>query len=131
MKKLLKNKNSKIAGLIILVVGIVAGIVLIQQSQDIRERASDCLSDGSSCTANGCPGLCGPCTDGLCCADIADDCPAIDKGCKPPRYLQNGKCIGSPGKGILVGQYISKNKCKTDDDCAEGKHCLMGIVCVK
>lgn len=120
--------------------GIVAGILLVRQSQDIREMASgdECSPEGSQCIANRCLGYCGLSAGAgttLVCIDAADDCPpnyiVTDGDCKPPRYLQNGRCIGNSGRGGSVSQYINKNKCKTDDDCAQGKHCFMGILCVK
>lgn len=71
-----------ILGILLLVGGVGAGVFVTQQSQDVRERASEpispryaptqCQQVGAACqTSVNCPGVCG---SDFTCNDIADTC---------------------------------------------------------
>lgn len=146
MFKTLKGKKNKklwqLVGLVILVAGIFAGVLLVKQSQDIRERAGRGCAPGERCTRDdGCPGICEINNK---CEDIADDCvprkdepsdagdeggddgdggsdgapaPCNTETCPAPKYCQNGRCIGR------TGGYGNHPKCDAENPCEEGKGC--------
>jgi hypothetical protein len=142
-----KKKHYKLLGLVILTAGVVAGILLVRQSQDIREKAGnhfeDCTYVGQLCSSitSGCPGHCRKNSVGtLYCSIPASqpngsctisgvDC-ETDVHCLNGRKCQNGKCVGNPNKGTLVKQYIDENKCKTDSDCKSGYFCSILKACI-
>ncbi|HLD92347.1 MAG TPA: hypothetical protein VI795_03025 [Patescibacteria group bacterium] len=146
MSKTTKRKTFKLIGLILLVIGIICGILLVKQSQDVREKAANdnrCTYKGQQCNTSDpdCPGYCYEGLNG----DLHCHVPAHypggrcwisgvtcnnDEHCLNGRKCQNGKCIGNPNKGALVKQYLDENKCKTDNDCKSGYFCSILKACL-
>ena len=141
----------KLLGVIVLLAGIFIALILVKQSQNVNSSAAgragelppcgdglDCnyLADGHVAGGTDCRGSAN--TNYSCCSSgqrrdqtqnpSAARC--VDDGCKPPRHMQNGNCIGNPGVGEKLLRYAGKNRCQSDSDCSFGKHCLMGRVCI-
>ena len=124
----------RLVGLLLLLAGLFASVLLVKQSQDIRSRADlpEC-GEGRDCNLPGdrAPGGSEQCDGGggntmNCCppGQVRDtNDPATNKcisgssdGCKPPRKMQNGNCIGNPGGPNL-------KKCQSDGDCKSNETC--------
>ena len=115
-----KRVIATILGLLVLVGGLGAGIVLVRQQQDIREKAAisepcnvciggKCIKDASppdcSASLNQCnnPG-------GTCGSTPKPQCTS-DSNCKSPLVCQNGKCVNPPPE------------CTNDSQCPKGDVC--------
>lgn len=100
-----------VLGLLLLVGGIGAGILLVQQQQDIREKAS----------TNSCTGGFAPCPEAGVCSNIYPSDVCTNLGAT---QCQNAttvvKCSGP------LTQFCSLNYWKYDQTCGAGQSCLDG-----
>ena len=114
-----------VLGVLLLVGGVTAGILLVQQQQDIREKAAGI---GGACSVNGVSGTCTPSSD---CAQSNDwsansgSCqsqvgmPTI--GCCRPKQAQtntcNGQCFNAPGGCVSIGRGDGTGTCSGGQVC--------------
>lgn len=121
---MVQNKKGffkKIVSLSVLVIALSAGIVLVSQNQDIREKAAYDESCFRKCIVSGSPSN-----------QCYSDCAVVSNevNCLPPRYMQNGNCIGNPSENLKLKKYAAENKCVTNADCQKGMVCILNV-CVK
>jgi len=117
MFKILKGKKNKklwqLVGLIFLLGAIVAGVLLVKQSQDIREKAQVC-TDNIECSGSlvCIDGECRPPygTDPSSCTDNTD--------CEGSKVCIDGKCRPPYG--------TDPSSCTDNTDCEGSKVCIDG-----
>jgi hypothetical protein len=151
-----RNVNGRliaaIFGILLLVGGAVAGIVLVQRQQDIREKAGDiggqCQTDPTKtiakCARFECPTGCG--ADNKCGGGSSDDpdaiytesCAPLGGACGQIDYLDAGgnycghdiNCSGTcasqptPPPGAICGE-----SCSVDNDCQDSTFPGINVVC--
>lgn len=118
----------KILSLIVLLIGIVMGIILVKQSQDIRSKAanssdydscySQCLADRGLHLNEGneqCNKQCG---------EPAGEC-NFDSDCKPPRRCQNNQCIGNSSVGGVGEKLKQLKQCQRNSGSQSILSCFM------
>jgi len=139
-----KKVIATILGILFLVGGVSAGVILVQQQQEIREKAS-CVSDGN-CIGPG----------EVCCNDSKFDssCYVTETRCesKPapeptatptpwtpsPQCKTDGNCIG-PGEDCCSGNDyfdnscpVTETRCGVESYCSQAKQeeCTNGMDCI-
>ncbi len=115
---MITNKDIiKIFFILLTLIGATAGVVLTQQSQDIREKATNtCASSGGSCIEGGCP-------QGY--SDLGRiNCPPDFKCCKPP----SSTCVT---EGNICNQGIASKECCEPLICKYTEDSGPDPICVK
>lgn len=117
-----KRVVATILGLLVLVGGLGAGIVLVRQQQDIREKAA-IAEPCKACVGTQCKTIASPpdcsaslneCSSNSQCAPVPKGCTS-DSQCSSGQVCQNGSCVTKP-----------KAECSSDSQCSSGQVCQNG-----